>query len=114
MWDARGKTEGVPLHVLLGGAVRMEIPLTEYFSYRLPGANHPGDGSPGEIARFCAAMIEQHGATDFEGKVAIVTGAGGGLGHCHALQLAPNTAQSPSAPSRWHRIGVSLRCWKSY
>jgi len=25
MWDARGKTEGVPLHVLLGGAVRLEI-----------------------------------------------------------------------------------------
>ena len=25
---------------------------------------------------------------NFEGKVAIVTGAGGGLGRCHALDLA--------------------------
>ncbi len=40
LWDARGKTEGVPLNLLLGGAVRTEIPLTEYFSFRLP---------PGEV-----------------------------------------------------------------
>ncbi len=38
MWDARGKTENVPLVTLLGGAVRDTIPLTEYFSYRSPGA----------------------------------------------------------------------------
>lgn len=73
MWDARGKKESVPLHVLLGGAVRTEIPLTEYFSYRLPGEGHPGEGSPTEIARFCAVMIEQFGTADFEGKVATVS-----------------------------------------
>lgn len=72
MWDARGKTEGVPLHLLLGGAVRTEIPLTEYFSYRLPGKDHPGESNPVEIARYCATMIEQFGSDMFEGKLATV------------------------------------------
>ena len=72
MWDARGKTEGVPAALLLGGAVRDKIALTEYFSYRLPGTD-PGEATPLEIARYCAAMIEAHGSTVFEGKVATVS-----------------------------------------
>lgn len=72
MWDARGKTEGVPLHMLLGGAVRTEIPHTEYFSYRYPGPRDPGESSPLEIARYCARMIEKHGADIFEGKMSTV------------------------------------------
>jgi glucarate dehydratase len=73
MWDARGRTEGVPLSLLLGGAVRSEIALTEYFSYRLPGANHPGEATATDIARYCARMIELHGAEGFEGKLATVS-----------------------------------------
>lgn len=73
MWDARGKTEGVPLYQLLGGAVRHDIPLTEYFSYRWPGTSHPGESSPVEVARYCASMIEDYGATVFEGKVGAVS-----------------------------------------
>ncbi|MEM1200374.1 MAG: mandelate racemase/muconate lactonizing enzyme family protein [Pseudomonadota bacterium] len=72
MWDARGKIENVPLYTLLGGAVRSEIALTEYFAYRLPGASEPGQNTPSEIANFCAKMIEDHGAQWFEGKVATV------------------------------------------
>lgn len=72
MWDARARTEGQPLHRLLGGAVRQDIALTEYFSYRLPGADEPGEASPTDIARFCARMIEDHDARIFEGKVGTV------------------------------------------
>jgi glucarate dehydratase len=72
MWDARGKTEGVPLHLLLGGAVRTEMPHTEYFSYRYPGALDPGESSPLEVARYCARMIEDHGSDIFEGKMGTV------------------------------------------
>ena len=72
MWDARGKTEGVPVALLLGGAVRDEVALTEYFSYRLPAID-PGEATPLDIARYCAAMIDAHGSTVFEGKVATVS-----------------------------------------
>lgn len=72
MWDARGKSEGQPLALLLGGIVRERIALTEYFSYRLPGASEPGEASPLEIARYCARMIEDHGSTLFEGKMGTV------------------------------------------
>ena len=72
MWDARGKTEGVPLWHLLGGKQRDEIALTEYFAFRAPGPDHPGEATPLEIARFCAEMIETHDARIFEGKLATV------------------------------------------
>ena len=67
-WDARGKSEGVALHLLLGGAVRDQIALTEYFSFRLP----PGEAAPIEIARYCGRMVADHDAQVFEGKVATV------------------------------------------
>jgi glucarate dehydratase len=72
LWDARGRIEGVPLALLLGGAVRSQIRLSEYFSYRLPGADEPGEASPLDVARYCARMIERYNADTFEGKVATV------------------------------------------
>jgi glucarate dehydratase len=46
LWDLRGRAEGRPLHALLGGAVRDEIALTEYFSFRLPGRDEPASRTP--------------------------------------------------------------------
>ncbi len=72
MWDARGKTEGLPLWHLLGGKCRDRVPLTEYFAFREPGPNHPGEATPAQIAGFCAEMIDRHDAQVFEGKLATV------------------------------------------
>ncbi len=72
LWDARARIEGVPLHLLLGGAVRTEVRLSEYFGYRRPGPNEPGESTPLEIARYCARMVEQHDSDVFEGKVGTV------------------------------------------
>lgn len=72
MWDARARGENVPLHVLLGGASRSRIELSEYFGFRLPGVTEQGEQTPEEIAAYCARMIDEHGATNFEGKVATV------------------------------------------
>ncbi len=72
LWDARGKIENVPLCLLLGGAVRSDIPLTEYFSFRLPNTSEPGESTATDIARYCADMIERHGSHIFEGKLGTV------------------------------------------
>ena len=64
LWDIRGKAWDQPLYQLLGGAVRKEIPVTEYYSHR------PGDGvhTAQDIADYCARMKEENGTTYFEGK----------------------------------------------
>ena len=72
LWDARARLDGVPLHLLLGGAVRTEIRLSEYFGFRRPGASEPGEQTPVDIARYCARMVERYDAEVFEGKVATV------------------------------------------
>ena len=44
LWDLRGRADDKPLHLLLGGAVRHEIPFTEYFALRHPGEQSGLDG----------------------------------------------------------------------
>jgi len=69
LWDLRGKAFGVPLYVLLGGAVRTEVPFTEYFALR-PGHNgSSAESTPEAVAGYCVRMHEEHGSTMFEGKL---------------------------------------------
>ncbi|KIC10992.1 chloromuconate cycloisomerase [Leisingera sp. ANG-M1] len=64
LWDLRGKVADEPLYRLLGGAVRKEIPFTEYFGYR-----DGGEMEPQAVADYCLRMQEEHGSTMFEGKL---------------------------------------------
>ncbi len=66
LWDIAAREEGVPLHELLGGAVRTQVEFSEYFAYR-PGREE----SPSDVAAFCARMVEEHDSPVFEGKVAV-------------------------------------------
>lgn len=68
LWDLRGKAWDQPLYMLLGGAVRKDIPFTEYFAYRPRQGDVGGECTPGQVAAYCARMRELHGSTFFEGK----------------------------------------------
>ena len=68
-WDIRGKAWGEPLHRLLGGAVRTEIPFTEYFAFRSSVDGTRTELRAEDVVEYCLRMREEHGSTLFEGKL---------------------------------------------
>jgi glucarate dehydratase len=68
LWDIRGKAWGQPLYQLLGGAVRKEVQVTDYFGYRERRGGIGGEASPEAVLDYCLKLNAEHGTTCFEGK----------------------------------------------
>lgn len=74
LWDLRGKAWNQPLYMLLGGAVRKQIPFTDYFSLRADGpessgkSRFRGERTPEEVADYCVSLNQTYGTTFLEGK----------------------------------------------
>jgi glucarate dehydratase len=74
LWDLRGKAWNQPLYTLLGGAVRKQIPFTDYFSFRedgpmlSDGTRVKGERTPEAVADYCVMLNQEFGSTYFEGK----------------------------------------------
>jgi glucarate dehydratase len=69
LWDIKARAFAMPLYKLLGGAVRKDIPFTEYFSFRPERDGAGGEMTPEAIVDYCLRMREAHGSTFFEGKL---------------------------------------------
>jgi glucarate dehydratase len=69
LWDVEAHAAGMPLHRLLGGPCRTEVPVSEYFAYRLPGPEAAGEATAPDVAAYCERMVAEHGSPVFEGKV---------------------------------------------
>lgn len=123
LWDLRGKVWNQPVYQLLGGAVRKQIPFTEYFAYRLAESGKGGEASPEAVADYCTRMNEEHGSTLFEGKVAdadpvaairLVTAVRKAIGDDALLRADSNHAYSVAsarmlAPA-FEELGID--CWE--
>ncbi len=123
LWDIRGKAWGQPLHALLGGAVRTEIPFTDYFGFRQRQGDKGGEATAEAVVAYCLDLRERFGTTFFEGKVSTADSRVSldmmeklrlALGPDAMLRIDSNMAYSLTEAKRLARglAGLDIRNWE--
>jgi len=69
LWDIRGKAWSRPLYDLLGGAVRKDIPFTDYFGFRERNGNVGGEKNAGSRRRLLRDAEGKFWHHLFRGKI---------------------------------------------
>jgi glucarate dehydratase len=120
-WDILGKATGRPLHTLLGGALRSQIPAIGYIHPRvdpLTGTVH--ERRPEDVIAYATALVEQHGFSTLKLKggvfppdeeVAVLQALRNSFPG-HALRFDPNAAWSVETAERvGHQLEVLNLEW---
>lgn len=93
--DAAGRELGVPVHALLGGAVRDRVEVAAYVFYRYREGDAGGETSPEDILERTAQLIERYGFRAIKLK-------GGVFEPEQELKAVTKLAATyPDAPLRW-------------
>jgi glucarate dehydratase len=123
LWDLRGKAWNQPLHALLGGAHRLRVPVTDYFSFREMKDGIGGEASPEAVVDYCLDLKQRFGTTMFEGKLSTADPAPSirtiamlreALGPDAVIRIDSNKAYSLTEARRiGHALAdLDIRCWE--
>ena len=58
--DLQAKALGMPLHKLLGGMLRYEIPMSAYLFYRYESDTHPAVSTPDEMVAHARDLVDHN------------------------------------------------------
>jgi len=61
LMDLQAKALGMPLHKLLGGMLRDQIPMSAYLFYRYESESHPAVTTPEEMVAHARGLVDRYG-----------------------------------------------------
>jgi glucarate dehydratase len=114
LMDLQAKALGKPLHKMLGGKLRDEIPMSAYLFYRYESKTHPAVTTPEEMVEHARDLVERYGFRTLKLKggvfhpdheIATIQQLREAFGPDYQLRLDPNNVWSLGTAIRaGHRL----------